>query len=119
MIFPKYFSEQARQPTGVFGRFVASRIFEQGNADLRGSSKALISVNTIYFWKDPDATISRICRLLKPGGRLLVGFHDASEMKKMRHTTDVFRYYTIRDVTELLPINRKPAIAQSAPSERM
>ena len=43
----------------------------------------IYSVNTIYFWKNPDTTISNICRILKPEGKLFIGFHDKSEMEKM------------------------------------
>lgn len=31
MTFSRFFSEQARKPSGVFGRWVMSRIFERGN----------------------------------------------------------------------------------------
>ncbi|MDY6905131.1 MAG: class I SAM-dependent methyltransferase [Thermodesulfobacteriota bacterium] len=34
MNFSTFFSNQARKPAGLFGRFVASRIFEKGNAEL-------------------------------------------------------------------------------------
>ena len=180
MNYSTYFSKQARKPTGIFGRFHMSRIFEKGNAELNaltfetvsveendhaleigsgtgtliehiagGISKGLIegidfskpmvararknnrkhinngkvkihlgdfdeavfdpnsfdkifTVNTVYFWKNPDATISRIHRVLKPGGNLVIGFHDKSEMKKMPLSKDVFKYYSTHDLQELL-----------------
>jgi len=34
MIFREYFSKQAKNPSGVFGRFVMARIFDNGNANL-------------------------------------------------------------------------------------
>ena len=183
MNFATYFSKQAREPTGIFGRFIMSRVFEKGNAELnaliyetlyiRGNdhlleigfgtgtlinkiatllddglvegidfSKSMVaiaqkknrkhinnrkvkihlgdfdevlfddsyfdkilSVNTIYFWKNPDTTISKICRILKPGGKLFIGFHDKSEMEKMSHNMDVFQYYSIQDLTELISIH--------------
>ncbi|MBU4565714.1 MAG: class I SAM-dependent methyltransferase [Desulfarculus sp.] len=180
MNYSTYFSKQARKPTGIFGRFRMSRIFEKGNAELNalvfktvsvedndhaleiGSgtgtlikdiadtiSKGLIegidfskpmvsiarkknkkhinggkvkihlgdfdqvvfdpnsfdkifTVNTVYFWKNPDATIAEIHRILKPGGKLVIGFHDKSEMKKMPLNKDVFKYYSTHDFQELL-----------------
>ena len=64
----------------------------------------IFSVNTIYFWKNPGATISKICRILKPGGKLFIGFHDKSEMEKMPLNKDIFQYYSTQDLTELLSI---------------
>lgn len=180
MNFTKFFSQQARKPTGIFGRFYMSRVFDRGNAELNaltyetlslgendhvleigfgtgtlirriadhlvsgliegvdfsesmvaiarkrnrkfinsgrvqihlgdfdkmrfeaGGFNKIFSVNTIYFWKTPDLTISRICRLLKPGGTLVIGFHDKTDMEEMALNTDVFRYYSKHEVTELL-----------------
>ena len=65
----------------------------------------IFSVNTIYFWKNPDTTISKICRILKPGGKLFIGFHDKSEMEKMPLNRDVFQYYSAHDITQLLSID--------------
>jgi ubiquinone/menaquinone biosynthesis C-methylase UbiE len=65
----------------------------------------IFSVNTIYFWKDPNTTISKICRILKPGGKLIIGFHDKSEMEKMPLNRDVFQYYSTHDLTGLLSIH--------------
>jgi ubiquinone/menaquinone biosynthesis C-methylase UbiE len=183
MNFTAYFSKQARKPTGIFGRFFMSRVFEKVNAELNALiyetlsirdndhileigfgtgllikkiakhldggliegvdfSKSMVaiaqkknrkyidnskvrihlgdfnevlfddnyfdkifSVNTIYFWKNPDVTISKICRILKPGGKLFIGFHDKSEMEKMPLNKDVFQYYSTQDLTELLSIH--------------
>jgi ubiquinone/menaquinone biosynthesis C-methylase UbiE len=183
MNFTTYFSKQARKPTGMFGRFYMSRVFEIGNAELnalmyetlsvqendrvleigfgtgllikkiaalldnglvegvdfsesmvaiaqkknrkyikKGKVKIhlgdfeeipfeknyfdkILSVNTIYFWINPDKTISKIYRILKPGGKLFIGFHDKSEMEKMSLNRDVFQYYSTKDLTELLSIH--------------
>ena len=34
MSFADFFSSQARQPTGLFGRFFSTRIFDKGNVEL-------------------------------------------------------------------------------------
>jgi len=34
MRFSTFFSKQARKPTGIFGRFFMSQVFEKGNAEL-------------------------------------------------------------------------------------
>ena len=175
-----FFSEQARKPTGIFGRFYMSRVFEKGNAELNelmfetvsveennhvleiGSGTGMLikhmaenlskgfiegidfskqmvamarkknkkhinsgkvkihlgdfeqaefeansfdkiyTVHTIYFWKKPDDTIAKIHRILRPGGRLVIGFRDKSEMDKMPLNKDIFKNYSAYDLKELL-----------------
>lgn len=65
----------------------------------------IFSVNTIYYWKDPKATILKIFDLLKPGSKLVLGFHDKNQMEKMSLNKDVVQFYTIHEVTELLSID--------------
>ena len=65
----------------------------------------IFSVNTIYFWNNPSATIAKIRRILKPGGRILIGFHNKNDMEKMSLHDDVFRYYSTDDITELLSVH--------------
>ncbi|MCB2228874.1 MAG: class I SAM-dependent methyltransferase [Desulfarculaceae bacterium] len=180
MNYATFFSRQARKPTGVFGRFYMSRVFEKGNAELNDLtfeslavaanehileigcgtgllikriaghetgaliegidfSKSMVAlahknnrrhikrgkvaihlgdfaqvtfqpdafdkvftVNTVYFWKNPEAILAKIHRVLKPGGRLIIGFHEKSEMEKMPLNKDVFKYYSTQDMKELL-----------------
>jgi ubiquinone/menaquinone biosynthesis C-methylase UbiE len=63
---------------------------------------AVFTVNTIYFWENPEFTIAKICRILKPGGQVLIGFNGKKEMGKKPLDKDVFRYYTSEDVVALL-----------------
>ena len=65
----------------------------------------IFSVNTIYFWKNPVTTISKIYRILKPGGKVVIGFHDKRDMENMSIDPDMFQYYYPHDVTELLSIH--------------
>ena len=44
MSFSTYFSEQAKQPTGLFGRIVMATIFNKGNAYLNGFVNELMAV---------------------------------------------------------------------------
>ncbi len=168
MNFKKFFSKQARKPSGIFGRWVMSRIFEKGNADLNCLMKELVSpekddhileigfgtgnlvrdmatnatqglvegidfsqpmvniarkknkhflekgrvqleqgsfeqmsypenqfdkicsANTIYFWSDPVKTIKKIFTILKPGGKLVIGFGDKEQLEKKDLSSDVF-----------------------------
>jgi ubiquinone/menaquinone biosynthesis C-methylase UbiE len=44
MSFSTFFSEQARKPTGIFGRMVMSIVFDRGNAFLNGFVYDLMSI---------------------------------------------------------------------------
>jgi len=44
MRFSTYFSKQAGKPSGIFGRFVMSRIFDKGNSELNNFVKETLSV---------------------------------------------------------------------------
>ena len=183
MNYSTYFSKQARKPTGIFGRFYMSRVFEKGNAELNALtfetlsiqandhvleigfgtgalinkiamlldngfvegidfSKSMVaiaqkknrkhidngkviihlgdfneqlfednsfdkifSVNTVYFWKKPETTIAKIYRILKPGGKVIIGFHEKSDMEKMPLNKDVFQYYSTDDLAQLLSVH--------------
>ena len=62
----------------------------------------ICSVNTIYFWPNPETTTRNIARLLKPGGILVLGFEDIAQLEKRQLDTDVFRLYAVYDVETLL-----------------
>jgi len=44
MSFSKFFSKQARKPTGIFGRFFMSRVFEKGNTELNALMYETLSI---------------------------------------------------------------------------
>ncbi len=123
MSFSSFFSQQARKPAGLFGRFVMSTIFNKGNADLNGFVKELMAVqkndsileigfgtgqlmyekgrfskvctvNTLYFWPAPEKTAQKIADLLKPGGKFVVAFGDKAQLKQKSLSKDVFNLYS-------------------------
>lgn len=60
------------------------------------------TVNTIYFWDDPLASLQEIKRVIKHGGKLVVGIRSADKMKDLPVTQYNFRLYDPVAVRELL-----------------
>jgi ubiquinone/menaquinone biosynthesis C-methylase UbiE len=180
MSFSSFFSNQARKPTGLFGRFIMSTIFDKGNADLnsfvyellsvqpddhileigfgtgklinkmvqqiidgsivgvdfsdtmisiakkknrkhvdKGKVKLLrgnfdemtfgneyftkvCSVNTLYFWSNPEYTTRKIANIIKPKGKLVLAFEDIEQLKQRNLSSDIFHLYSKDAVQHLL-----------------
>lgn len=183
MNFSTFFSQQARKPSGMAGRFIAGPLFEKGNHELNalmfktlsvsendyvleigfGTGKLIneiahrikngviegvdfskimvdsakkknmrhiktdkvkiffgdfdkvhfketyydkiLTVNTIYFWENPETTISKINRLLKPGGKVFIGLNEKSEMEKLPLDRNVMKFYSMQDIKDLLLVH--------------
>jgi ubiquinone/menaquinone biosynthesis C-methylase UbiE len=60
------------------------------------------TVNTIYFWAEPLASLQEIKRVMKHGGRLVVGIRSADKMKDLPVTQYNFRLYDPAAVRDLL-----------------
>lgn len=180
MSFRTFFSKQARKPTGLWGRLIMSRIFDQGNTVLndfirelltlqeddhvleigfgtgklineiarqthrglvegidlsstmlemakernkeyiaKGRVKVVLgdfdqmeyrdndfdkicSANTIYFWPDAKYSVRKMERILRPGGKLILGFEDKAQLAKRPLNRNVFSIYDENEVAQLL-----------------
>jgi ubiquinone/menaquinone biosynthesis C-methylase UbiE len=60
------------------------------------------TVNTIYFWDEPLAGLQEIKRVMKHGGKLVVGIRSADKMKDLPVTQYNFRLYDPAAVRDLL-----------------
>jgi ubiquinone/menaquinone biosynthesis C-methylase UbiE len=174
------FSTQARKPTGLIGRYVMTKIFSKGNADINAFVKELLelkgndrvleigfgpgklisemakvvtdgvvegidfseamlkeaskvnrhhilrdrvklqkgdcstlpygndsfdklcSVNTLYFWKKPGKNLREIFRVVKPKGKVVIGFRDENQMNNLNLSAEIFTTYSLDDVANLL-----------------
>jgi arsenite methyltransferase len=62
------------------------------------SVDALITVNTVYFISELDAACAELARVLRPGGRAVIGIGDPDVMAKLPFTPHGF---TIRPIGEI------------------
>ncbi len=54
----------------------------------------ILTVNTIYFWENPEEFIKEIYRVLKPGGLLAISFADKNFMESLPFTAYGFDLYS-------------------------
>ncbi len=180
LIPSRVLSLQARKPSGIIGRYVMTKIFNSGNADLNAfvkkcldlqaednvleigfgsgnlihemaniTTKGLVraidfsqvmlkqaekvnkkhissgrvilyegecgslpfennafdklcSTNTLYFWNSPENYFNEMFRVIKPGGRIVIGFRDDNQMSTLNLSEDIFNSYSCDDVVNLL-----------------
>ncbi|MBK6266588.1 class I SAM-dependent methyltransferase [Marivirga sp. S37H4] len=62
----------------------------------------IMTVNTLYFWEDPAATLQEIYRVLKPGGLCNITYSLKDFMKNLPFTVYGFQLYNDEDVLALI-----------------
>jgi len=80
--------------------------FRQGHVEALPYETAafdkVCTVNTVYFWKSLDEGFAEIHRVLKPLGRIAVGFLPKKRMARLNMPEDIFTARTPREVIEAL-----------------
>lgn len=64
-----------------------------------GEFDAALSVHTIYFWENVEAQFIEIARILKPAGRLVLGFRASGEPGADDFPKEVYRFCSDAEVT--------------------
>jgi ubiquinone/menaquinone biosynthesis C-methylase UbiE len=67
-----------------------------------GEFTRVCSVNTLYFWPDPQRALAECRRVLCRGGRLVLCFNDRDEMLRWPGHVYGFTLYATRDVEAML-----------------
>ena len=62
----------------------------------------IFTVNTIYFWQEPEKLLSEIYRILKPNGVFCITFAEESFMKTLPFTQYEFKLYSTEKVERLV-----------------
>lgn len=65
----------------------------------------IFTVNTLYFWQNPNLLLNEIYRVLKANGIFSLTFADKSFMEKLPFTNFGFNLYNLKDAEELLQKN--------------
>jgi SAM-dependent methyltransferase len=63
---------------------------------------AALAVHVLYFWKDPSAELSEIRRVLRPGGRALLGYRPRDEVAVAALPATVYSLRFVDEVEGLL-----------------
>jgi arsenite methyltransferase len=93
--------EMLRRAKSKFGGDARLRLSRGSLTELPlddGSVDALITVNTVYFISELDAACRELARVLRPGGRAVIGIGDPDVMARLPFTKHGF---TIRPVDEI------------------
>ena len=51
----------------------------------------IVAVNVLYFWEDLPAALEELCRVLRPGGTLVLAYRPAAAMREYQVTRYGFR----------------------------
>jgi SAM-dependent methyltransferase len=74
-----------------------------GYPTLITSFDKVLCVHTIYFWKEPIKDFGEMFRVLRPGGRLVLGFRAMSDKGSTSDFPEtVYAFYSIQEVSTLL-----------------
>ncbi len=87
----------------------------------------ILTVNTIYFWENPNEMLKEIHRILKPGGIFCITFVEKDFMKLLPFSVYGFTMYNPEDVEKLInnsefelnEIARKTDFVQNKLGEKM
>jgi ubiquinone/menaquinone biosynthesis C-methylase UbiE len=64
------------------------------------------TINTIYFWNDPDEVFKEVHRVLKKDGHFIISFNPKEEMNPSAYPSDLFKFYGADQVGELALRNK-------------
>ncbi len=82
------------------------------------SLDVLYTINTLYFWEDPDQVFKEVYRVLRNNGHFIVSFNPKEEMNSFAYPNDLFQFYTADQVGELALRNEFKLISSQVYQDR-
>lgn len=69
------------------------------------SFERMMTVNTIYFWPDPLATLAEAFRVLKSDGLFIITFGQKKFMQQLPFVNHKFKLYSNEDISKLVELS--------------
>lgn len=69
------------------------------------SVDTLYTINTLYFWDNPNKACIEVRRVLSFNGCFILSFNPKDEMNNDLYAGDIFTFYSIEDVVNMLERN--------------
>ena len=82
------------------------------------SIAVLYTINTLYFWNDPDEVFKEVHRILKENGHFIISFNPKEEMNPSMYPSDLFTFYTDDQVKKLALRNHFKVISSQPYNDR-
>jgi SAM-dependent methyltransferase len=60
------------------------------------------SINTLYFWENPEEYFQEILRVIKENGHFVLGFRDKKQMELLDADKEIFQTYEKEEIIEML-----------------
>ena len=65
-----------------------------------GSFSKVFTINTVYFWENPDSVMVGIKRVLKPGGLFINTFYSNETLDRFSHTRQGYKRFSEKQLTD-------------------
>ena len=118
----------ALNPKWIQNNLVKFKLYDGQNfPDQDNHFDKILTVNTIYFWENPNEMLKEIYRILKPSGTFCITFVEKDFMELLPFSTYGFTMYNPEDVEKLIKhsqfklkeIIRKTDFVQTKSGEKM
>jgi SAM-dependent methyltransferase len=90
------------RPSIAAGRAEVSLATSDALPFASGRFDAAFAVHVLYFWSDPRADLRELGRVLKPGGRILLGYRPRDEQTRAALPASVYSLRSQQEVEGLL-----------------